>query len=54
MKCSFCDAEIEPGTGILVVDKTGKILPFNSKKCEKNMLKLKRNPRKYKWAKGSE
>ncbi len=49
--CSFCGYEIEPGTGKMVVRKDGKILYFCSRKCEKNMLELKRNPRKLKWTK---
>ena len=40
---------IEPGKGIIYIDKVGKALHFCSKKCNKNMLKLKRNPRKVKW-----
>jgi large subunit ribosomal protein L24e len=49
MKCSFCNRDIEPGTGMSYVQKTGKVLNFCSSKCRKNMLKLKRNPRKTKW-----
>ncbi len=49
--CSFCGYEIEPGTGKMFVRKDGKILYFCSRKCEKNMLELKRNPRKLKWTK---
>ena len=36
----------------MVVDVKGKIHSFNSRKCERNMLHLKRDPRKYKWARG--
>jgi len=49
MKCSFCEKQIERGTGKIYVRKTGKISFFCSMKCEKNMLKLKRSPRKMKW-----
>ncbi|MET1124964.1 MAG: 50S ribosomal protein L24e [Archaeoglobaceae archaeon] len=49
--CSFCGYEIEPGTGKMFVRRDGRILYFCSGKCEKNMLKLKRNPRKLKWTK---
>lgn len=49
--CSFCGYEIEPGTGKILVLRDGRILYFCSGKCEKNMLKLKRNPRKLKWTK---
>lgn len=48
--CSFCSGRMEQGTGKMVVMKTGKILWFCSLKCEKNMLKLGRDPRKFKWA----
>ncbi len=49
--CSFCGYEIEPGTGKMYVRRDGRVLYFCSGKCEKNMLKLKRNPRKLKWTK---
>jgi len=51
MKCSFCKREIEKGTGKSLVTNEGKILHFCSKKCEKNMLKLKRKARNLKWTK---
>ena len=35
----------------MFVKTDGKILYFCSSKCEKNMLELKRNPRKVKWVK---
>jgi len=35
--------------GLMFVKNDGKILWFCSSKCEKNMLKLKRVPRKVKW-----
>ena len=47
--CSFCGREIEVGTGKMYVRRDGKVFYFCSGKCEKNMLKLKRNPRKLKW-----
>ncbi|NQV08573.1 50S ribosomal protein L24e [Candidatus Woesearchaeota archaeon] len=49
MKCSFCGEQIRPGTGKMFVKIDGKILYFCSSKCDKNMLKLKRKPRKTKW-----
>jgi large subunit ribosomal protein L24e len=49
--CSFCGNEIEVGTGKMFVRRDGRILYFCSGKCEKNMLKLKRSPRKLKWTK---
>lgn len=50
-KCSFCGDDIEKGTGKIYVKKDGKVLHFCSRKCQKNMLKLKRKPTKFKWAK---
>jgi large subunit ribosomal protein L24e len=50
VKCSFCAKEIAKGTGKIYIYKTGKILNFCSMKCEKNLLKLKRKPVKFKWA----
>ncbi|QQG38846.1 MAG: 50S ribosomal protein L24e [Candidatus Woesearchaeota archaeon] len=50
-KCSFCGYNIEEGTGIMIAQNSGKILYFDSKKCEKNMLKLNRKARKLKWTK---
>ncbi len=49
--CSFCGREIEKGTGKMFVRNDGTILYFCSRKCEKNMLELKRDPRKLKWTK---
>ena len=49
--CSFCGKEIEIGTGKMFVKRDGKIFYFCSRKCEKNMIELKRNPRKLKWTK---
>lgn len=48
-KCSFCNKQIEKGTGKIFVYKSGKIDHFCSTKCERNKLKLKRKPRKLKW-----
>lgn len=50
-KCSFCGKLIPKGTGKIFVFKSGKINNFCSSKCEKNMLKLKRKPRNFKWTK---
>ena len=49
--CSFCGNDYERGVGKTFILKSGKILHFDSGKCEKNMLKLKRNPHKLKWTK---
>jgi large subunit ribosomal protein L24e len=48
-KCSFCGYDIAPGTGMSVVRRDGRVLRFCSSKCRKNMLGLKRDPRKLKW-----
>lgn len=49
-KCSFCGKTIEPGTGLMFVEKTGKVFYFDSKKCEKNLFKLGRDNRRFKWS----
>jgi len=49
--CTFCTRGIEKGSGMMVVQKTGRIYWFCSKKCEKNSMKLGRDPRKFKWVK---
>jgi len=47
--CSFCGKKIEPGTGMMYVRKDGTVFTFCSSKCERNMIRLKRKPRKVKW-----
>ncbi len=49
--CSFCGTEIEPGTGKMFVKKDGIIYYFCTSKCEKNMIDLKRVPRRTRWTK---
>ena len=49
INCNFCGDEITKGTGKLYVKKDGKTFNFCSSKCEKNMIILKRNPRKVAW-----
>ena len=49
MECSFCGRDIERGTETIFVTKKGKVFYFCSSKCEKNLLKLGRKPRKIKW-----
>ncbi|MDD5651286.1 MAG: 50S ribosomal protein L24e [Candidatus Nanoarchaeia archaeon] len=49
MKCSFCDKEIAKGTGKIFVRKDAKVFNFHAKKCERNMLNLHRDARKFKW-----
>ncbi|MBN2420977.1 50S ribosomal protein L24e [Candidatus Woesearchaeota archaeon] len=48
-KCSFCGSEIEKGTGKTLFMKDGKTINFCSRKCEKNLLKLKRVARETPW-----
>ena len=48
-KCSFSGKEIAPGTGKMFVRDDGTVLWFRTSKEEKNYLKLKRDPRKFKW-----
>jgi len=48
-ECSFCGSEIPPGTGTMYVKKDGSPLFFCSNKCYKNMIELKRVPRKVRW-----
>jgi large subunit ribosomal protein L24e len=47
--CSFCGSEVKLGTGKIFVYDNGTVLNFCSSKCQKNMLDLKRDPRKFKW-----
>ena len=48
-KCSFCGKDIPKGTGKMFVRKDGSYENFCSNKCDKNMVKLNRNPQKTKW-----
>ena len=48
-RCSFCGTDIEPGTGKMYVKRDGTVLFFDSNKCYKNMVELKRVPRKTAW-----
>ena len=47
--CSFCGADIEPGTGKLYIKKDGTKYNFCSNKCQKNQIGLKRVNRNVKW-----
>ena len=48
-KCSFCGGDIEPGTGKMYIKKDGTVLNFDSSKCYKNMVELKRVARTTEW-----
>lgn len=47
-KCSFCGNKMPSGKGKLFVKLDGKILHFDSSKCEKN-FKMKREGVKTRW-----
>ena len=47
--CTFCGREIEPGTGRMYVKKDGVIYQFCTSKCFKNLVELKRVPRRTTW-----
>ena len=47
-KCGFCGNEIEKGTGMMFVQKIGKVLHFCSSKCENN-FELGRKPKHTRW-----
>ena len=47
--CSFCGQEIEPGTGRIHVKKDGTVYNFCTSKCFKNMIELRRVPRRTAW-----
>ena len=48
-KCTFCGGSIEKGTGKIFVYTSGKVAYFCSRKCEKNLLQLKRKPLNIRW-----
>lgn len=47
--CSFCNRPVRKGSGTMLVRNDGVVLWFCSAKCKKNMMDLKRDPRKLKW-----
>lgn len=52
-KCAFCGKEVRLGSGILFVKNDGSTRSYCSSKCKVNELKLGRDPRKFKWARGN-
>ncbi len=48
MKCSYCQNEIEKGTGIMYVRKTGAIKYYCSKRCMKFDVKYKKRQKEEK------
>ena len=49
--CSFCGDDIEPGTGKMFIRRDGTIYFFCSSKCDRNLLELRRVPRRTRWTK---
>lgn len=49
VRCTFCNKEIDKGTGFMYVQRNGKIYNYCSQKCKKNMLNNKRVGKKLKW-----
>jgi large subunit ribosomal protein L24e len=47
--CSFCGNEIEPGTGKMYIKVDGTVYNFCKNKCHKNLIELKRVPRRTGW-----
>ncbi|HEX9908497.1 MAG TPA: 50S ribosomal protein L24e [Thermoplasmata archaeon] len=47
--CTFCGGEIEPGTGRMYIKKDGVVFHFCTSKCFKNMIHLRRVPRRTTW-----
>lgn len=47
--CSFCGRSIPGGVGTMHVRNDGRVLWTYSKKCDKNMFVIRREPRKLKW-----
>jgi len=48
-KCSFCGDTLRPGTGVMFVKKEGTALFFCSRKCERNLRGMGRNPAATRW-----
>ncbi len=53
-KCSFCGDDLLRGSGLMYVKRDGTVYFFCRRKCEKNLLKLRRNPRKIEWTSAHE
>jgi large subunit ribosomal protein L24e len=48
-QCSFCAAEIEPGTGTMFVKRDGSVFHFCTSSCRKQQLHLGRVGHRLKW-----
>lgn len=53
-RCSFCGHQINPGTGMMYVKKTGQTFHFCSSKCRKNMIDLRRVPARTEWTEAAQ
>jgi large subunit ribosomal protein L24e len=51
MKCSFCGETLPKGSGKMLVKNDGKIFYFCGSKCQRNMVKLRRDPKGTRWTK---
>ena len=51
-RCAFCGKEVHLGSGVLLAKNDGSTKSYCSFKCKVNDLKLGRDPRKLKWARG--
>lgn len=49
-KCAFCGRNVYLGDGILFVKNDGSTKSYCSSKCKLNDMKLRRDPRKFKWS----
>ncbi|MDA4130697.1 MAG: 50S ribosomal protein L24e [Thaumarchaeota archaeon] len=49
-RCSFCGKPIPLGIGVMYIRNDAATFWYCSSKCRKNASKLKRDPRKLKWA----
>jgi large subunit ribosomal protein L24e len=50
MRCSFCGKEEKEFRGVNYIKNDGSVNYLCSSKCRKNMLDLKRDKRKIRWA----
>lgn len=48
-ECTFCGKIFPKATGKMYVKRDGTVYLFCTSKCEKNMLVLKRKPRRVRW-----
>ncbi|MBI2648295.1 MAG: 50S ribosomal protein L24e [Thaumarchaeota archaeon] len=52
-RCAFCGKAIHLGLGLMLILNDGSSKSYCSSKCKVNDAKLKRDPRKLKWARSS-